>query len=544
MRSPAVLLLLATIGCRAFDQATNDDPGHGSPGDRVPSLEAPRDPSLDRFDPRLQEHLRHRRAWHRRLLARPDLGDQRRAEVNGELAILYHAYDLRDVARALYEEAERLAPEDPRWPHYLAHVHRADNRLELAVAAFRRVLAIDASVLPARVRLAEVLLDLDLPDEAESELTDAMDRDPTLAVAHFLLGRIAAARGDLELAAEHWTRCLELQPQADVVRTPLGLAYRDLGREGEARRHLQAAGSTEVTLADPWLQRLREHSDVFWRELAAAIEAVENGQHDVAREALARSIAADPLAPEPRFLVGQLLVAEGDAEEGARQLELVAFLSDRAGAAHLVLSQLKRRQGDLSNAIVELRLAVADEPDSGWFRYQLGDALLAAGRHDLAADELGRAHQLMGAESAMPLLLEATAHLSAGRCDVSRSRIEEGLRSHPERGLWLHALARLLAACPDAASRDGRRALELALGLFEAAPTAGHAEAVSMAMAELEDFAGAVEWQRRAVTMAGAHQAEIAASLRRDLALLESGGKPREPWRYDELALFQAQGRP
>ena len=546
MRSALAALLLMSVGCRAVERAAveSNRATAAATSETAAGDQSPADPSIDRFDQRIQEHLRHRQAWHRRLLARPDLDAERRAEVNGELAMLYHAYDLRDAARALYEEAALLAPEDPRWPHYLAHVHRADNQLERAVTAFRRVLEIDPSASPAQVRLAEVLLDLDRPAPAESELLSAVARDPSLAVAHFLLGQIAAAGGDPERAVEHWKRCLELQPEADAVRTPLGLAYRDLGLEEEARSQLQAAGSSEVTLVDPWMQRLRGLTESFWRELSAAIEAVGNGEHDAGREALARAVAADPLAPEPRLLLGQLLVEGGDIEEGARQLELVVFLSDRAGAAHLLLSQLKRRQGDLSRAIEELRLAVADEPGSGRFRYQLGDALLAAGRHESAAVELRRAHELIGAESAMPLLLEATAHLAGDRCDVARARIEEGLRSHPERGLWRHALARLLAGCPDAAARDGGRALELAMGLFAAAPSPGHAEAVSMAMAELGDLAAAMQWQRRAVTMTGEGQEEIAELLRRDLPLLESGRTAREPWRYDELALFQVRGGP
>jgi hypothetical protein len=64
--------------------------------------------------------------------------------------------------------------------------------------------------------------------------------------------------------------------------------------------------------------------------------------------------------------------------------------------------------------------------------------------------------------------------------------------------LLQHLLARLLAAAPDAAVRDGRRALDLALALHRVAPAVAAAETVAMAYAEVGDFTQALAWQEHA----------------------------------------------
>jgi hypothetical protein len=72
----------------------------------------------------------------------------------------------------------------------------------------------------------------------------------------------------------------------------------------------------------------------------------------------------------------------------------------------------------------------------------------------------------------------------------------------PASGLLSHALARLLAACPDKSVRDGARALPLAQAVWQAQPTAAHARTVALALAELGRCAEAAQWQRTAAEQA------------------------------------------
>jgi hypothetical protein len=69
----------------------------------------------------------------------------------------------------------------------------------------------------------------------------------------------------------------------------------------------------------------------------------------------------------------------------------------------------------------------------------------------------------------------------------------------PLQGRVAHALARLLAACPDTELRDADRALDLALRVFKASPVVSHAETVAQALAQSGRCDEAGRWLERAL---------------------------------------------
>ncbi len=101
--------------------------------------------------------------------------------------------------------------------------------------------------------------------------------------------------------------------------------------------------------------------------------------------------------------------------------------------------------------------------------------------------------------------------------------LDEAYRRHPGRVTTTTTLARLLAAAPDQAVRDGGRAFLLATDAFNADAAPVHAETVALALAELGRCAEAAEWMRRAVASAerSADAAE-AARLKGELPRYEA----------------------
>jgi tetratricopeptide (TPR) repeat protein len=109
--------------------------------------------------------------------------------------------------------------------------------------------------------------------------------------------------------------------------------------------------------------------------------------------------------------------------------------------------------------------------------------------------------------------------------------LDQANRLFPERHSTATTLARLLASSPDLALRDGRRALELAMVVYEANPTPVHGETVILSLAESGRCAEAVLWQRRILADAQREgEADLAARL--DVARLDetpcrpASGKP------------------
>ena len=105
---------------------------------------------MERFSPPIREQIL--QAY---LAAR---GDPKAAETNGRLGMILQAYDEFDLAARYYKRARMLDPESFRWIYYLALVQSASGQNDLAITNLRKALQLIASYLPARLKLAELLM--------------------------------------------------------------------------------------------------------------------------------------------------------------------------------------------------------------------------------------------------------------------------------------------------------------------------------------------------------------------------------------------------
>ena len=133
--------------------------------------------------------------------------------------------------------ASRLAPRRRDWPYLDAVVLQRLARPAEAVTRLRAALAIAPGDLPARLRLAETLLDageLDASEQAFAALTE-----PAVEPAvQFGLGRIAAQRGQPSAAIPHLERAIKLFPEFGAAHYALARAYRAIGRTEDAQHEI------------------------------------------------------------------------------------------------------------------------------------------------------------------------------------------------------------------------------------------------------------------------------------------------------------------
>lgn len=522
----AVAALLLAFG--ACSEPPEETPAAAPPPVEVRAVP---EPDLTQLDPLVAERLRQRRRWQEAIENADEVTAEQRADAFGELGNLYQAYRLVDAAEAAYANARSLAPEDYRWPFYLGHLYWGENRIAEAEKAFEDSLELRPDHVAARVRLGEVLLDQNRTAEAEEQFERALGLAPETPAALFGLGQIAAGRGDAKTAVEDFRRVLEIDPGATEAHYPLALAYRQLGDQNSAEKELAQRGEGEVRLEDPLMRHLFELSEGYRLLQKQGGDAFEAKRYEAATEAFAAAVAADPLAPVARRNLAAALLAQDHAAEAADQLAVALKLAPGDTEELRRLAGLRLRLRDREAAIPLLEEVLQKEPADASSRLSLALALEESGRLDEA---LAAYRGVLAADPdrTAARLGEASALLRLSRHAEARQRLEAGLAASGGRsGELANALAQVLASAPEAEVRDGRRALELAEGLFQARADAEHAETLAMALAETGDFLAAARLQRGLVQSAEkSGQKALAEYFRADLELYQQGQPCRAPW--------------
>lgn len=467
------------------------------------------------------------------------------SDAYGTMGKLLMASRYPDEAGRCFANAQMLAPDDYRWPYYLGQISISQGALETAVKHFKQVLGIRPTDFPTLVWLGDVYMQLGQPEAADNVLTSARALDPDNAAVLYQLGRASLARRDFGRAVEYLEQTLRLNPDAAAVHYPLAMAYRGAGDLEKAQSNLDrangrgGAGAT-VTIPDPLMAEVNT-------ALRSPEVLAELGQQAGARgewsAAVARFRSAIELAPENAMLrvsLADVLIRSGNPEAAQIELRAAVRVDPALAAAHFMLGVLLQRTGRNSEAVNEYNAAVTQNP-----RLREGHLRLAEGlrRMDRPAEALSSYRRVLeiDPESDEARLGEAVTLARLSRYAEARQRLHAAMDLHPHQPAFAEALARLLAAAPDPAVRDGQRALELVQTLASEHKTTSVAETMAMALAELGRFAEAAEWQRLAISVAtDAGEAAAAGRMAANLALYERHEPCRTPWREDDLSL----GRP
>ena len=301
--------------------------------------------------------------------------------------------------------------------------------------------------------------------------------------------------------------------EGDAALTPVTLAPIDLGA--------RADGSVAAASADS-----RGHR-------AGGLDAAAVGDWPEALARFRQALAAAPGDPMLNWYLGMALRLSGeDAETAVAYLAEAARLDPALTArVQLTIGAVREAGGRVEEAIGHFTLAASEAPAGGEAHFRLAEALRRSGR---AAASLAYYEQVPDRRDAR--FGEVLALVKLGRYREARDSLLAGVDRHPWEPAFAIALARLLAAAPDDAIRDGPRALAMAQALAENLRTTAVAETMAMAHAELGQFTEAVRWQRLASSVAaGVGQAAAAQRMGTNLARYLRGQPSRTPWQDDEL---------
>lgn len=325
------------------------------------------------------------------------------------------------------ESAVRDAPTDPRILMALWNVYTAQGVHERALASANAVRPDAAAYRQARFAVALSMIELRRFDGAWQALTALHNGEPSAAVSNALgivqLRRGTAAGGGSP--ASYFARAVDEDPENTDYLFNLGYAHARAGNAAQALVWLREAVRFDVADGDAHyvMSAILAHSGrtaEAQRELdlarmlggteqdSSVLEATTQVPADLERApsvsalsdtAVARTAIGNPAQRDQqetaRFHLanGEAAIAAGRDREAIGELRRAIYLAPYEQVPHLLLGQIYRRAGRLSEAIDQMKVSLWCR-ETVAARVALGTVLLETGQRTAARREAERAIEL------------------------------------------------------------------------------------------------------------------------------------------------------
>ncbi|MCP5040296.1 MAG: tetratricopeptide repeat protein [bacterium] len=408
------------------------------------------------------------------------------------LATHYRIQQEHDRAEELIRQATAVDPQDPMPYLVLSSFLGGIEDLEGALAAAGKALEVDPGNTDARLRRAEILVDVGFQESSASASQDPqvtlasasranpkideglkiveeiLAETPFQPQAEFVRGKAYLAKGDPEKGIEAFRAATEGQPGWAQAHFALGSALAAEGESSMAR--VEIARALEV---DPGMHEARRLLATIHQALSEHEYAIEQGQ---------RYLQVRPDSNATRVLVAQSLIKLGRREAALRELNKVPTDQRDAGVL-FALGRVQASLGQPDQARAQLLAVLETTPHNhkvlrSLLRLDRGNpthypkiaALIEAAVEALPEDpditQLGgmvkfNAGDLEGAEEAFvraaeldPNDIEAHQQLArfyslTGRTDETIATYERAVQTQPDSARLHHFLALLYEAQGD-----------------------------------------------------------------------------------------------
>ena len=248
-------------------------------------------------------------------------------------------------------------------------------------------------------------------------------------------------------------------------------------------------------------------------------------------------VEKDPEDPRLRVELGSALAGRGEWEAALEQYQEALRLSPTDSRTHYDIGLVHTWHGRSKQAIEHYRASLESDPDLKQAHFQLANELMRVKRHEEAVPYYAKVVEL-DPRNEFAHLMWAMALVGGGRYAAARVRLENSLGAFPGNGSLANALARVLAASPDDAVRDGTRALSMAEKIVktnEQDLDLDYVVTLAMALAEVGQFDRGAQLQQAMISQAkDAGRQDLVDLLDDDLALYEQRKPARLPWKPDD----------
>jgi protein O-mannosyl-transferase len=336
-------------------------------------------------------------------------------------------------------------------------------------------------------------------------------RNPDCWMAYHNLGNILLKNGQKEAAVSLYQKTLKINPDYAEAHTSLGVTLVEDGRVEEAAAHFQRA----LEINPDYVQAHCDLGNILRRE-GKVNEAIAHYQ---------KALKISPRSAEVHYNLGNALLQIGRVGEAISEYQKTLEINPTDASAHNNLGNAFLQTGRVEDAIAQYRKTLVIDPSQAEAHHNLGAALIGKGQPEEAILEFQRALEIK------PNFSEAwrnlgSALLKTGQMEKAVVDFQRALEIQPNNAGALHDLSWLLATCPEASSRNGTKAVELALQANQLTGNENPAilRTLAAAYTEAGRFPDAIKTARRALEFATAQgDSALAESLRSELALYEAG---------------------
>ncbi len=225
-----------------------------------------------------------------------------------------------------------------------------------------------------RVERAQRLTESQRFEEALAEIDGAISINPNNATWHAQRGYVLEELDRPEIAAEAYTRSLEIESDDREVSIALGLVLSRLGRHTQALEILD-----QVALNHPEFEPAYCYRIAIYTEL---------GRHDQAEEMFYLAQGIDDECPHCFFNIGTSLLARGETKRAIFCWHRVLQLEPEYVGVNRRIAQAYRKKGELKRAREYFLEELRDDPGNTDLMFELADMMLEAGQVSAAMAKL------------------------------------------------------------------------------------------------------------------------------------------------------------
>ena len=301
------------------------------------------------------------------------------AEAVGVMGMTFMAAWFTDEAEPCLREAAALAPDDVRWPYYLAQLYRDRGALDESAAFFEQVLRIQPEDPTTLFWLGDIRLEQGRPDEAEPLFAQALALFPSSLSARYGLAQTALLEEDFRRAADLLEEILARNPEIGAVHYPLGMAYRGLGDDAKAEEHLRQRENAEIRPADPLMAALDSLLTTAGTYENSGLESLDRQEWPAAIAQFRQGLELDPDDPGLRHRLGTALFMTGDLNGAMAEFQRVVRTTPDYFPSHYSIGVLLQETGRHAEAVARFRTALRHRPGDDAVHLRMAISLRRAG---------------------------------------------------------------------------------------------------------------------------------------------------------------------